>query len=115
MDQYLQEVIAFKQFTIVAPTDASFEAMTDTDLEELNSNVEKRREFLMKHIFIGELGSGNENTKSIGYSVAPNHSIVTMNKDNRENVLVDGENQLFQMVRSHPVNEGFVHIVKKIQ
>lgn len=115
MDQYLQEVIAFKQFTIVAPTDASFEAMTDTDLEELNNNVEKRREFLMKHVFIGELGSANEDTKSIGYSVAPNHSIVTMNKDNQKNVLVDGDNQLFQMVRSHPVNEGFVHIVKQIE
>ena len=115
MQNHLQEVIAFKQFTIIAPTDSTFEAMSDANLEELTNNAEKRIDFLKKHILIGDVRNGNGANKAIGYSVSPNHSIVTMNKDKQRDVLVDAEDNLLQVLRSHPVYEGVVHIVKKVE
>ena len=115
MQKHLAEVISFKQFTIIAPTDASFESMSDADLRELTDDVHARRDFLKKHIFIGDLRTGNGVNKAVGYSVSPNHSVVSVNTDKGKDVVVDDEDQVFQVIKSHPVYEGFVHIVNKME
>ena len=115
MQKHLKEVIDFRQFTIIVPTNSVFEAMSESKLDALMNNAEKRIAFLKDHIFIGKIGNPSDVNKAIAYSISPNHSVLTINAENNTKMLVDANEQLFQVVQSLPVSEGLVHIVESIK
>ena len=116
MQEHLKEVIDFKQFTILVPTDSMFEAMSPSELHSLKNDQQKRKQFLKQHIFIGEIGGPNEMNKAIGYSISAEHSVITGSVDeNDTQMLVDASDRLFQVVKSRSVSEGQVHIVQNVK
>jgi len=113
MQEHLKEVINFKQFTILVPTDSMFDAMPKQQVIQLLNDDRKRDEFIKEHIFVGEIGTRTKGAnKAIGYSVSANHSVLTMSVDEKQKMLVDANDRLFQVLSSLPVSEGLVHIVK---
>ena len=62
MQKHIQDVIRFKQFTIVAPTNAMFESMNKSYFDTLISGRKERGKFLMDHIFVGVVGNNDDTT-----------------------------------------------------
>jgi len=114
MREHLKDVITFKQFTILVPTNAMFANMKKSQSDALVNDPIARREFLQRHIFVGSIGNPSTMNKDIGYSLSPNHSVLTMNIDEDRKMLLDANDRLFKILRSLPVTEGLVHIVEKV-
>jgi len=116
MQEHLKDVITFKQFTILVPTNSMFSNTSKSELDTLINDPVARKAFIQKHIFVGSLGNPSTKNKDIGYSLSPpNHSVLTMNIAKDRKMLLDAEDRLFQVLRSLPVTEGLVHIVKNLE
>lgn len=116
MRDHLSDALNFRQYTILVPTNDVFKQMEKKQFDLIVKDADAQKAFLQDHIFLGSLGSPNTINKEIVYSISPNHSVLTMNIDEKNvKMLTDAKDRLFEVKKSIPVQEGLIHIVSNIE
>ena len=112
MQRHLKDVVSFRQFSVIVPTNEMFREMEKTKLKSLLTDTHAQMVFLQEHVFLGSLTDTSNHHRGLAYSISPNHSVLTMGSGSGERYLVHSDRRLLRIKQSIPVVEGMLHIVE---
>ena len=110
MRERIKEALKFKQITLLAPSDQIFESMAKRSLLKLYSSVDKLKDFLRKHIYLGVLDKDSvaPDVHMLAQPIESKNSIAVMHAQKGNTMVTNSENETFKLSESIRVKEGML-------
>lgn len=116
LKKHFNNLLRVKQFTIQVLNDEIFASMDRMKLNLLLRNKDARKEFLLKHVFLGILDHNNmpTTTKLIASPAKKDHPVTEMSWNKGKAVVVHPDDSVYVVEKVIRVKEGLVQIMRRM-